>query len=289
MPKDYLFIHYGFDANDEPVLTLLKDGAEQFEALHPRGRQLTFAFDKMQRFCPGWHDLASSESFPCPTTSQLDTPYNQCIHCQRKTGFNPAFYNAASVSPQQQARNALPHFLYLAHFAPGMVKVGISWSGRGVRRLLEQGARSYLIIKEYPNANIARQYEAKIAALPGIAETLTAKVKHGLLEQSYDAAAGRAELLDTRERLKKEIGITPDSNDAATPDYLRQNVNSSQLVHVSDHRISGNVLGLLGSALIVEQNNAPFYLGLTPFIGCKLRISQTEQPNSFQPKQIGLF
>ncbi|HSW81216.1 MAG TPA: DUF2797 domain-containing protein [Candidatus Saccharimonas sp.] len=289
MPNNYLFVHYGFDANDEPVLTLLKDGAAQFEILQPRGQRLTFTFDKNQRFCPGWHDLASSASHPCPTASKLDDAYNQCMHCQRKTGFNPAFYNAASVSPQQQARNALPHFLYLAHFAPGVVKVGISWSGRGVRRLLEQGARSYLIVKEYPNANVARQYEAKIAALAGIAETLTAKVKYGLLEQAYDLVTGQAELLATRERLKKEIGITPDNNVPVTPPYLQQKVKPSELIHVSNHCISGNVLGMVGSALVAEQNNAPFYIGLAPFVGYMVKISDAEQVNSFQPKQIGLF
>jgi len=289
VPNDYLFIHYGFNDAVEPQLTVLKDGDGVFNIIEPRGQIVTLSFDTSKRLCPGWHDLASSESFPCPTVAELDDTYSQCLHCQRKTGFNPAFYNSATVSPQQQARNALPHFLYLAHFAPGVVKVGISWSGRGHRRLHEQGARSYVIVKEYPNANVARHYEAKIAALPGIAETLTAKVKHGLLEQSYDASAGRAELIAARQRIQTELGITPDANEPVTPAYLIHDINHGELARVTGDCISGKVLGMIGNAIIVEQNNAPFYLGLAPFIGYKITMSDNEKTNLFQPKQIGLF
>lgn len=287
-----LFVHYGFDGDSEPMLTLLKDGCDSFEHFNPRGKTLTFHFDTGQRFCPGWHDLATSQSFPCPDATSLADVYNQCMHCQRKTGFNPAFYNANNISPQQQARNAQPHFLYLAHFAPGVVKVGISWSGRGIRRLLEQGARSYLIVKEYPNANVARQYESKIAALPGIAETLQAKTKYTLLAQPYDVAAGQQELQAVRQRLVQELGLSPDDNQPQTPDaaYLGDaNFTPRDLVQLTNGTISGRTLGLLGSALIAEQNGTPYFLSLANLAGYRVKISNDEQPNQHAPQQTSLF
>lgn len=290
---DFLFVHYGYHGDGlAPTLTFHHAGNEVFEYFQPRGHELTLTFDTAQRFCTGWHDLATSQSFPCPDATTLDASFDHCMHCQRKTGFNPAFYNASSVSPQQQARNAQPHFLYLAHFGPGVVKVGISWAGRGVQRLLDQGARSYLIIKEYPNANIARQYEAKIAALPGIAETLQLKTKHALLARPYDAAAGAAELLAVRERLRAELGLRTDDTAPQHPHtnyFADGSFLPHQLVQLKDNCISGKVLGMLGGNLVVTQNDIPYFLSLTPLVGYKVTMSDTVQKNTHAPQQVSLF
>jgi hypothetical protein len=293
MSGDFLFIHYGFGGEDvAPSLTVHRDGSDAFEYLTPRGQTLTLQFDPSQRYCTGWHDLATGESFACPDNATLPAEYTQCMHCQRKTGFNPAFYNATSVSEQQQARNATPHFLYLAHFAPGVVKVGISWSNRGLRRLLDQGARSMLIVKDYSSANLARQYEEKIAKLPGIAETLQAKVKYNLLTRPYDAAAGKAELLAVRDRIQKEVGLTPDDNQPQSLDdyYFGEHAFApADLIHLHDHKISGRNLGLIGSAYIAEQNSTPFLLSLSNLAGYRLTIREAEEPNRHAPQQASLF
>jgi hypothetical protein len=289
---DFLFVHYGYDGDLAPSLTLHRDGAEHFESLAPRGKTLTLSFDTGTRYCTGWHDLATSESSPCPEQATIITNYDQCMHCQRKTGFNPAFYNASSVSEQQQARNAEPHILYLAHFGPGVVKVGISYSKRGIRRLLDQGARSALIIKDYPNANIARQYEAKIAALDGIAETLQLKTKYRLLAFPYDPDAGVNELLNTRQRLIEELKIQPDDNQPLLlePHYLGEHTFAPhQLVHLQDGRISGKSLGMIGSSYIAEQDGTPYFLSLGNLTGYKVAISEDEQPNVHAPQQVSLF
>lgn len=291
MTGDFLFIHYGYHGDAlAPTLTLYKPGADSFEHLNPLGQTLTLNFDTSQRFCTGWHDLASSESFPCPDATMLPTQFSQCRHCQNKTGFNPAFYNASSVSPQQQARNAQPHFLYLAHFAPGVVKVGISWADRGIRRLLDQGARSALIIKTYPTATVARQYEAKIAALPGIAETLQVKAKHKLMNQTYDAAAGAAELLAARERIVKEVGITPDANEPLSLDqYYLAGASLNQPIVLHEPTISGRCIGMMGSTIMAEQDGQQFGLGLHDLIGYMVGISDAVRANTFAPQQASLF
>jgi hypothetical protein len=293
MPDDFLFIHYGFGGDDmAPSLTVFRDGAEDFEYLTPQGQTLTLQFDPAQRFCTGWHDLATGKSAPCPDKATLPKEYSQCMHCQRKTGFNPAFYNASSVSEQQQARNATPHFLYLAHFGPGVIKVGISWSNRGVRRLLDQGARSALIIKEYGSATLARQYEAKVAKLEGIIETLQAKAKYSLLTRPYDAEAGMRELIAARERLQDEAGITPDNNAPQTLDayYFGDNIfTPADLVPLTDHKISGRNLGIIGSAYVAEQNGTPYFLSLNNLAGYQVSIRQAEEPNTHLPRQASLF
>lgn len=288
---NYLFIHHGFGHDLAPQLTLHQDGVQKFSTFEPRGHTFTLTFDTTERFCAGWHDLASSESFPCPDSTRLSAQFDHCRHCQNKTGFNPAFYNATSVSPQQQARNAQPHFLYIAHMAPGVVKVGISWAGRGIRRLLDQGARSCLIIKTYPTATVARQYEAKIAALPGIAETLQAKAKYKLLNQAYNPVAAAQELIAVRERIAKECGITPDNNDPQFLDahYLHKNILNNPILLHDEQKISGTCLGVIGSLLLVEQDGQQFGLPLGKFTGYRAHIRAEQEANAYAPQQASLF
>lgn len=290
---NYLFIHYGYGSDNAPQLSLQTPGTNEFVHLQPRDQTLTLKFDLSQRYCNGWHDLASGGSHPCPDSATLPDQYEQCRHCQQKTGFNPAFYNAASVSPQQQARNAQPHILYLAHFATGVVKVGISWAGRGIKRLLDQGARSCLIIKTYPNADIARQYEAKTAKLPGVAETLQVRQKYQLLQKLYDPAAGAAELLAARERLINEVGMAPDDNQPQylDPYFFGQNkFNCQNLIDIAKNdQISGLCIGMVGSVLITQQDDAQYSLPLGKYIGYKCDLSYDETTNHSEPHQVSLF
>ena len=292
MTGRFLFTHFGYGADLQPHLALLPENGQQLVYWQPRQNNVTLRFATGARYCCGWHDLATGQSFACPDSTQLSKEFSQCIHCQRKTGFNPAFYNANSVSPQQQERNAQPHFLYLAHFAPGVVKEGISWAGRGIRRLLDQGARSFLILKEYPNANIARQYEAKIAALPGIAETLQAKAKYTLLARPYDSQSGGQELLTVRNRLQQELALQTDNNipQHPYPHYLTDNsFTPHELIQLENGCISGMCLGMIGSALLVEQDSTPYFISLSPLTGYHVDITDTLQPNSHKPQQASLF
>jgi len=289
--NDYIFIHYGYGAQLAPVLTVHQTGNNAFTHIAPTGQNITLVFNTATRYCNGWHDLATTESFPCPKNATLPAQFSQCRHCQNRTGFNPAFYHAVSVSPQQQARNATPHLLYLAHFAPGVTKVGISWAERGIRQLLDQGARSALIIKTYPTATIARQYEAKIAALSGIAETLQVRTKHKLLAQTYDPTAGRDELLATRKRIATTLGITPDAHQPQHLDayYLPAHTLRQPIILTGEQAVSGRCIGIMGSTLLVEQNGEQYGLCLNDFIGYPVRVSDTLQANTHAPQQASLF
>ena len=291
MTGDFLFIHYGYDRKLKPGLTLHLPGSDVFSYFSPTGQSITLTFDTSSRACTGWHDLSTSQSYPCPDQAALPPQFDHCRHCQNKTGFNPAFYHAASVSPQQQARNAEPHFLYLAHFAPGVVKVGISWAQRGLRRLLDQGARSALIVKTYPTATLARQYEAKVAALPGISETLQQKTKHKLLGTVYDMAKGVAELMAVRERVADSCGISADRHEPVVldPYYLTGQQITAPIILYGEQRISGNCLGMVGGTLITEQNGQQFGLGLSNLTGYRVTISKEVAANVHRPQQASLF
>lgn len=287
----YLLTHVGFSHDEKPVMALRQQDAEVH--FQPAGQLFTLTFDTSQRSCVGWHDITNGQSFPCPETAATNEKYEQCSACQRRTGFNPAFYHATSVSPQQERRNLEPHILYLAHFAPSVVKVGISHAARNRGRLLEQGARSALILDTFPTAHIARQYEAKIAALPGIAETIQAKRKLELLKQPYDDAAAARELLQARIRVETLLKTSFSSNGpmALTRHFFPSALpDLSVATDVTDKQfISGQGIGMLGGFLFCTQQDTPIFMALKKFIGRSVTVSYDEREIDVPVRQMTLF
>jgi hypothetical protein len=293
MPEvgDYILSHVGFSREEKPILTLQQ--GDEFIRFDPLGHVITLRYDTTTRFCTGWYDMRAGESHVCPDSVSVDEKYDQCAACQSRTGFNPAFYNATSVSAQQEERNLEPHMLYLAHFGKGIVKVGISHAARERARLLEQGARSALVLDIFPTAHIARQYEAQIASLPGIAETLQVRRKIATLAQPYDLTAAAKELSETRSRIETTLGKTFSLHDTQTFDHVYFPNGTPQLqdaVEVTEQNvISGNTIGMLGPLLFCTQQDTPLFVPIKKYTGFRVTLSYDETPLTLPVRQMTLF
>jgi hypothetical protein len=292
-PGRYLLTHYGFTkTNSQPTMALAGDHGV-LVSFEPRGHHLTLEFDTSRHFCTGWHDLRTAVSGACPDRAQTGPAYEQCRSCQQRTGFNPAFYNATSVSPQQQERNQQPHILYLAQFAPGVVKVGISLASRGMGRLLEQGARSCVVLRTFPDAHQARDAEARIARLPGIAETIQVRQKLQFLTRPYDMAAAALELSAVQDRLATELGL--DSADAKPQSLDRYYLDKSAprldeaVDTTKDAVISGRCLGAVGGILVCTQADHVYLCSLSKLKGYYVTISDQVKALDHAPVQMGMF
>lgn len=283
---DYLFTNTGF-SNDKPVLSLYRDGT--FYDFSPLDTVLTLSSTFDQRHCTGWRDITNGERHSCPQSAVVDSKYDQCSGCQQRTGFNPAFYHATTVSPQQEARNQEPHILYLAYFGGNLIKVGISHAARGNSRLLEQGARAAIILDTFPTAHIARQYEARIAALPGIAETVAMRQKINALPLTYTPEA----LATTKANIEASINVSFNGNEllqfdnryfpTATPDL-------SDIVTTTDQRcIAGEAVGLLGSLLCCRQQDATLIFPLKTFVGYTVTLAHSSTDLDLPMRQASLF
>lgn len=287
----YLLTNTGFSLEEKPFLALQQN--ETFTDFNPVDRTFTLAFDMTTRFCVGWRDIRTGERFACPDTQTLEGSYEQCSACQNKTGFNPAFYHATSVSAQQEERNAEPHILYLAHFSKGLMKVGISYAARQNSRLLEQGARSALILDTFPTAHIARQYEAKIAKFPNIAETIQLRKKIQSLESSYDPVAAAEELTATRNEIEQALNVSFARNEVAnfTDVYFpaSQPILSDAHDMTKDNLISGMCVGMVGSLLFCAYQDATLFLPLKKYIGYQMTLGYSEIPVSLPAQQTTLF
>ena len=206
LPSEFLLSYASFNSDNKPFVECqVGDKIERYELFE---QNLSLEFDFSTKYCTGWVDFENRCSQICPDHATVDEKYENCLKCRDKTGFNPAFYNASSVSVQQEKINQNPHFVYLAYFAPNVIKVGISQEERGIRRLLEQGARLAIKLETFSSALIARQYEAKISKLDGIAETLPVHKKMELIKQPFDRATSEKELRQKLLEIEQKIGVS---------------------------------------------------------------------------------
>ena len=290
MPDDFLLAYASFNADNQPFIDC-QIGSE-IKRRELFGQDLSLEFDFSTKYCTGWVDFDNHCSQICPDSATVDGKYENCLKCRDRTGFNPAFYNADSVSAQQEKINQNPHFVYLAYFAPGVIKVGISQEKRGIRRLLEQGAQLALKLETFTSALIARQYEAKIARLDGIVETMPIHKKLELIKQPFDRADGEEKLRQKLLEIEQKIGVSfPKSELIPCEDYFHTaGVDLARVVLMKDqNQLAGRVRSIIGPILIADYDGQLLAYNVKKFIGYQAQTIDgainIEIPNT----QLALF
>ena len=271
----FLCSYVGFDKNNEPIIDTEVDGTISRQPL--LGKAFSWTLDRSLRYCTGWVDITKHQAHVCPDQATVEGKYEQCIACRNRTGFNPAFYYAQTVSEQQQIVNQQPHFLYLAYFSPELVKVGISQKARGTRRLLEQGARLALKLETFPNAEIARQYEARIAALDGIVEHVVTRKKLELLEKAFDEKLAST----TLNRLLDNISSSLNRDEGLSL--------ANTVILENPTGFTGSVKAVIGSLAVVEYSERLLVYNLKSLIGYRATIAKDPIDLELPSEQMTLF
>lgn len=290
MPDDFLLTYASFNADNQPFIDCqIGDEIKRRELF---GQDLSLEFDFSTKYCTGWVDFDNHCSQICPDSATVDGKYENCLKCRDRTGFNPAFYNADSVSAQQEKINQNPHFVYLAYFAPGVIKVGISQEERGIRRLLEQGARLALKLETFSSALIARQYEAKIARLDGIVETMPIHKKLELIKQPFDRATGEEKLRQKLLEIEQKIGVSfPKSELIPCEDYFHTaGVDLARVVLMKDqNQLAGRVRSIIGPILIADYDGQLLAYNVKKFIGYQAQTVDGAIDIEIPSTQLALF
>lgn len=268
-----------------------------------------------RRFCIGRFDLRTFESSVCPLKIEFlpSEKDNMCPACREATGFNPSFYYADSISPQQREYNQTPHFVYMAYFSPDHVKAGISSETRGIERLLEQGARSACIVGRFSNADEARILEAALCSQPGIAETMRVSLKARLLmEVSYDSGQAASVLQREMARVAEvpevsAAGFAPEEikdlnayyfQDAGTESVdtnaaagFIPGINEMQIPDNATTECAGKCVGMVGGLLILEQNDQRYVISLKEWETHAVQLFENEVRVEYEsvPQQFSLF
>ena len=290
LPSEFLLSYASFNADNKPFVECQVDGKIERHELFEQN--LSLEFDFSIKYCTGWVDFENRCSQICPDHATVDEKYENCLKCRDKTGFNPAFYNANSVSAQQEKINQNPHFVYLAYFAPNVIKVGISQEERGIRRLLEQGARLAIKLETFSSALIARQYEAKISKLDGIVETLPVSKKMELIKLPFERAIGERELRQKLLEIEQKIGVSfPKSELIPCEDYFQTaGVDLSRVVLMKDYsQLVGHVRSVIGSIVITDYDGQLLAYNIKKLIGYQAQKVDREIELDLPTEQLTLF
>ena len=290
IPSEFLLSYASFNADNKPFAECQVDGKIERHELF--GQDLSLKFDFSVKYCAGWVDFENRCSQICPDHATVDEKYENCLKCRDKTGFNPAFYNANSVSAQQEKINQNPHFVYLAYFAPNVIKVGISQEERGIRRLLEQGARLAIKLETFSSALITRQYEAKISKLDGIVETLPVYKKLELIKQPFDRTIGERKLRQKLLEIEQKIGVSfPKSELIPCENYFQTaGVDLSRVVLMKNYsQLVGRVRSAIGSIVITDYGGQLLAYNIKKLIGYRAQKVSGEIELDLPIEQLTLF
>lgn len=296
-----VFAGHGFDEAG-PYLLLNDIDAETQHRFSVLGK--TFTLKQLPaRYCTGRFDLLTYKKSVCPLKIELlpTEKDDMCPACKEATGFNPSFYYAETVSPQQRAYNETPHYVYLAYFSSNHIKAGISSETRGIERLLEQGARAARIVGRFANADGARGLEAALCAQPQIFETMRASLKARLLaEEPYNSVEACA-TLDTR---AQELAGVPTVQQAGfslaeEPQDLSSyyfggsspDVSELQLPEGHEGECAGTCIGMVGDKLVMQQGSFGYVVCLKEWKAHAVDLLENEVAFEYDsaPQQISLF
>lgn len=246
---------------------------------------LSITPDAASRYCTGWYDIAAHTPHLCPNASTVDEKYTSCYTCRQKTDFNPAFYNASSISDKQNAYNKTPHFVYIAYFGGKLAKAGIAATSRGTLRLYEQEALLYSILQEFPDAYTARAEEVRLIR-SGFKETVSKKQKQALLQ----APETRDTLTENFTEILHGHGIDTCSVESNLEIFFYDIPPNEPIVPLQKERpISGKIRGIVGGYLVLENNERLYGLWLSSLLGYPITISDTITSIKAEPLQVSLF
>lgn len=245
---------------------------------------VTIRVDMSQKYCTGWYDIATHTNHPCETHATVESKFDSCFVCRKKTDFNPAFYNSLEVSEKQQVYNATPHTVYIAYFGNELAKAGIMADSRGLDRLYEQGALWYAIVGRYGDALEAHRLEERLIAR-GLKNSVTKKQKEKVLIRGVDTAAEQEKFRELLGTLKyADLDIVPLLDHFFFGEYDKKPITPAK-----EPLISGNVHGAVGRYLVLRNNDRLYGMHMNDVYGRPLCITNEIQLIESEPVQALLF
>lgn len=227
------------------------------------GQQLSIRLlEPTVRYCTGWYDIEQHRNHSCDKHAVVAEGFQSCFTCREKTDFNPAFYNATTISAKQTAYNLTPHSVYVAYFGAGHMKAGIMADSRGLERVYEQGALWYSVVEQCDNAYEARKTEERLIKR-GLKNSITKKQKAGVLAGVVD-----------KEIEEKQFGVLCDSVVGKTrvahsllDHFFFGEYPKRAVLPLNGRVMSGVVRGVVGQYLVLENNDLLYGVWLGELYG----------------------
>lgn len=232
-----------------------------------------------ERRCIGYRPPEGGPQRPCPEWRALPPGGRaQCEACERREGRLEIVASDGSRPPTGPRAGYLrsPHEVYLAAFAPGTLKVGVSGAGRTPLRVLEQGAPAALIVGRADDGMAARRLEHQMGLL-GARERVPVRTKLRLLYPPPEAGRLLATLHEALDAMAARLprGWPADVQRLAPPRALDNTPLLGLDALTREPRaaaappagaIHGFVTAMAGALLVVEQPQVSLWGDAAPLV-----------------------
>jgi hypothetical protein len=228
----------GAGTDDPPALLLSTDGTVDREPLVP-GTELAYSLD--ERRCAGTLEDGRHVACELPSAPYCDRHTSRWA-CARCTG--------DCSLPLPSCREE--HAVYLAAFAPGTFKVGVTRSWRLETRLREQGADRAAHLRTVKDGRVARQIEADIATEIGDRVRVPTKIEG--LHRSVDTGAWEALLAEYEPLSTYNFEYGLDLTERPMAETL----------------LTGTVRGTQGRVLVLDTGGSSYAVDMRNLVGYEL-------------------
>jgi hypothetical protein len=260
----------GYAWKDEEVELELHDLGSSRAVNVPVGSNLAFRIVDDRR-CSGRIDFRELRRVPCEQKAILETGV-QCAACRKREGFAECIrcdgLDCPPLAPAVQRYCTGTHHLYLATFGGPEVKVGTASQPRRRARLLEQGALVAAYVATAPGPEI-KQLERAVASL-GYPTAMRRQEKLALLDSGVGEDEAEAAILATLDKISRRL--PPSTGDALhAPELMHQPPPARRARSYSylqslplrpGETVSGQVLGVAGSLVVLDDGGGPAALDL---------------------------
>lgn len=302
------FICLGVDWSnfDQPALRLGGREMDGKSFLLPlRDEVLSFrVIEPQTRYCLGWFDLkgAAPRHITCRTWQEVSAG-KQCQDCQRLEGFQ-AVHQAHRYPDRlrDDVRRYLmqTHYLYVAVFAGGDVKVGTVAESRKLTRLAEQGAVAAYYVAQTDDGFLVRRAEEMVSTTLGLKQALSSSRK---LKALYDRVED-TRLVNELTVLAHEVGSVIDRLEVAhrlsrpvlwrCPPSARDVLDATPVYPYGFSLKEGEHLlrtkGVIGSILAFDSNVDPespsYAVGLSDLTGREIDFGDYRGQQQFTQTKL---
>jgi len=236
-----------------------------------------------ERRCVGYRPPGGESLLPCPEAVS-DISSHQCPNCFNRAQNLPCLRCVGDYcrNPARRSECVQPenHGLYLAAFAPGLIKVGVAKWHRLNNRLSEQGARQGLIIAR-DDGQLIRRSEAMVKSL-GLRDRVSPQDKLRAMSVNCSPEELQEELAETLATLQRRMRskwIEPFL--AELPDHPP--LPHTRLLEVANLDIHGQVVDTVGQLVIIrDQAGEHLAVDGTSLIGREISELDKEQGANYQ-------
>jgi hypothetical protein len=230
-----------------------------------------------ERRCIGYRPPEGGPPCPCPEWRAVAPGSRaQCDACARREGRLEVVASDGSRPPIGPLAGYLrsAHEVYLAAFAPDLIKVGVAGAGRTELRVLEQGAPTGLVIGRAADGMAARRLEHALGQV-GARERVPVSVKLRLLYPPPDTATLHRALAAALQRVVAALpGGWPDDVERLDPPRSLDNTGALGLDVINAaplpapgppaSGVRGQVVAAAGPLLVLRQAQATLWGDAAP-------------------------